>query len=215
MLAVQRGRPVGGWLTALFVVAPLAGLLHWLESWLAHDVAYRLLADMRLRFFRALDALALLEWDTGDRTAAIARGWELLRLNPNDNQGVRYSQMVRLLTAGSCEQIDRLLAAYSDEVTEREVEPIGLYYGQHWHLVAYCRLREAFRDFRLDRITQLHLPGTAFAPRPETLQLYWQQLRERRPQHVAVVRFATPAAARVRCTALRCGCGGVCWDARS
>ena len=33
-------------------------LLHWLESWLAHDMAYRLLADMRIRFFRKLDALA-------------------------------------------------------------------------------------------------------------------------------------------------------------
>jgi ATP-binding cassette subfamily B protein len=58
VLAVKRGTPVGGWVAALFVVAPLAGLLHWLESWLAHDVAYRLLADMRLRLFRALDALA-------------------------------------------------------------------------------------------------------------------------------------------------------------
>ena len=27
--------------TLLLVVAPLAGLLHWLESWLAHDMAYR------------------------------------------------------------------------------------------------------------------------------------------------------------------------------
>jgi ABC-type multidrug transport system fused ATPase/permease subunit len=58
VLAVKRGVPVGGWIAALFLVAPLAGLLHWLESWLAHDVAYRLLADMRLRLFRALDVLA-------------------------------------------------------------------------------------------------------------------------------------------------------------
>ena len=34
------------------------GILHWIESWLAHDVAYRLLADMRLAVFRKLDALA-------------------------------------------------------------------------------------------------------------------------------------------------------------
>jgi ATP-binding cassette subfamily C protein CydCD len=56
--AVARGEPAGGLLVSLLVVAPLAGALHWLESWLAHDVAYRLLADMRLDVFRKLDALA-------------------------------------------------------------------------------------------------------------------------------------------------------------
>jgi ATP-binding cassette subfamily B protein len=56
--AVKHGEPPGAFLFALFIVAPLAGLLHWLESWLAHDTAYRLLADMRLHMFRTLDALA-------------------------------------------------------------------------------------------------------------------------------------------------------------
>ena len=81
VLAVKRGAPVGGWLVALFVVAPLAGLLHWLESWLAHDVAYRLLADMRLRFFRALDLLApayLTRRRTGDLVGVATHDIELI-----------------------------------------------------------------------------------------------------------------------------------------
>jgi len=45
-------------LILLALAAPLAGLLHWLESWLAHDIAYRLLAEMRIDLFRKLDALA-------------------------------------------------------------------------------------------------------------------------------------------------------------
>jgi predicted DNA-binding transcriptional regulator YafY len=106
----------------------------------------------------------------------------------------------RLLTAIATQHVVRLHyhAGYSDETTERDVEPIGLYYSQHWHLVAFCRLRQEYRDFRLDRITQLHLRPETFAPRPETLQLYWEQLAERRPQHVAVVRFAPAAAVRIR-----------------
>ena len=56
--AVARGDAPGALLVALLVTAPLAGALHWLESWLAHDVAYRLLSDMRLDVFRKLDALA-------------------------------------------------------------------------------------------------------------------------------------------------------------
>src|SRR6266446_3593028 len=56
--AVKHGMPFGALLVALALTAPLAGLLHWLESWLAHDMAYRLLTDMRLDIFRKLDALA-------------------------------------------------------------------------------------------------------------------------------------------------------------
>jgi ATP-binding cassette subfamily C protein CydCD len=58
VLALKRGEPFGWLLVALALVAPLAGLLHWLESWLAHDMAFRLLTHMRLDVFRKLDALA-------------------------------------------------------------------------------------------------------------------------------------------------------------
>ena len=58
VLALKKGAPFGTLLLALAAVAPLAGILHWLESWLAHDMAFRLLAHMRLDFFRKLDALA-------------------------------------------------------------------------------------------------------------------------------------------------------------
>jgi ATP-binding cassette subfamily C protein CydCD len=57
---------------ALLLVAPLAGLLHWLESWLAHDMAYRLLAEMRIGLFAKLEALApayLFERRSGDLVA--------------------------------------------------------------------------------------------------------------------------------------------------
>jgi ATP-binding cassette subfamily B protein len=56
--AVKNGMPLGDLFVALALAAPMAGLLHWLESWLAHDMAYRLLNDMRLDMFRKLDALA-------------------------------------------------------------------------------------------------------------------------------------------------------------
>ena len=36
--------------------------------------------------------------------------------------------------------------------TLREVEPLGFLGGEHWYLVAWCRLRQGVRGFRLDRI---------------------------------------------------------------
>lgn len=41
----------------------------------------------------------------------------------------------------------------NENITTRKVEPITLcFYSMHWHLIAYCQLRNEFRDFRVDRI---------------------------------------------------------------
>jgi ATP-binding cassette, subfamily B, bacterial len=79
--AVKRGEPSAPLLIGLLVVAPLAGILHWAESWLAHDVAYRLLTDMRLAVFHKLDALApayLTRRRSGDLVGAATHDVELI-----------------------------------------------------------------------------------------------------------------------------------------
>ncbi|HSJ04501.1 MAG TPA: YafY family protein, partial [Verrucomicrobium sp.] len=49
------------------------------------------------------------------------------------------------------------------EVSQREVEPLGLmYYARQWHLIAFCRLRSDFRDFRLDRISHWAITTQTF-----------------------------------------------------
>jgi ATP-binding cassette, subfamily B, bacterial len=67
--AVKRGEPFDTLLIALAVMAPLAGILHWFESWTAHHMAFRLLAEMRVALFKKLDKLApayLVRRRTGD-----------------------------------------------------------------------------------------------------------------------------------------------------
>jgi len=56
--AVKTASPFGTLLILLGLLAPIAGILHWIESWLAHDIAYRLLAEMRIALYRKLDELA-------------------------------------------------------------------------------------------------------------------------------------------------------------
>lgn len=52
----------------------------------------------------------------------------------------------------------KYFAHYNQEHSMREVEPIGLlFYALNWHLIAYCRLRGDYRDFRLDRIRNLEI----------------------------------------------------------
>jgi len=52
-----------------------------------------------------------------------------------------------------------------EETTSRKVEPIGLlHYGSAWHLIAWCRLRNDYRDFRLSRMLCVTLEETTFDP---------------------------------------------------
>lgn len=55
---------------------------------------------------------------------------------------------------------------HSGDMTERQVEPMGLvYYGSSWHLLAYCLLRQGPRDFRVDRLVKLEITDCHFDPR--------------------------------------------------
>lgn len=58
-----------------------------------------------------------------------------------------------------------------EKAVERLVEPLGLlYYLSRWHLIAYCRLRQALRDFRADRMEEVTLVQERFTP-PEQFDL--------------------------------------------
>ncbi|MBL7856169.1 MAG: YafY family transcriptional regulator [Cyclobacteriaceae bacterium] len=67
-----------------------------------------------------------------------------------------------------------------NQLTTREVEPIGIsYYSAGWHLIAWCRLRQDYRDFRADRIQSLANTGKTFDHRNLlTLQEYMKSLVE-------------------------------------
>ena len=44
-------------------------------------------------------------------------------------------------------------ASYRDQFSKRTVEPLALFfYSNSWHLIAWCQMRQAYRDFRTDRI---------------------------------------------------------------
>ncbi|MBL9214591.1 MAG: YafY family transcriptional regulator [Opitutaceae bacterium] len=52
------------------------------------------------------------------------------------------------------------------EETARDVEPLGVvFYGGSWYLVAWCRLRQDYRHFRVDRIRRLEVTPEPFEPR--------------------------------------------------
>jgi predicted DNA-binding transcriptional regulator YafY len=63
----------------------------------------------------------------------------------------------------------------SEETSTRAIEPFAIFNTQeNWLLVAYCRLRQSFRVFRLDRIKKLEILPEKFEPHKMTLQEYFE-----------------------------------------
>lgn len=58
---------------------------------------------------------------------------------------------------------------HGDETTTRVIEPYELTFGEGaWYVNGYCRLRQALRSFRLNRIEQYILLTEKFTPQPIT-----------------------------------------------
>jgi predicted DNA-binding transcriptional regulator YafY len=65
------------------------------------------------------------------------------------------------------------------EQTNRRVEPFALIQTQeNWLLIAFCRLRNQFRTFRLDRIEHLFLTKINFEPHKITLEEYFEERKK-------------------------------------
>lgn len=79
--AIRDGRDTSALIVGLLIAAPLAALFHWLESWLAHAMAYQLLADMRVKLYDKLERLApayLLQRRSGDLVALATQDVEMV-----------------------------------------------------------------------------------------------------------------------------------------
>ena len=82
-------------------------------------------------YMRARQGLAQCLWESGRREEAVEQFQEMLHLNPNDNQGVRYSLVTLLLDLDRNDDLRRLLEEYENDASAE------------W---AYARALLAFRE---------------------------------------------------------------------
>jgi len=78
-----------------------------------------------------------------------------------------------------------------EEVTLRKVEPIGLlYYGNAWHLIAWCHLRNDYRDFRMSRMLGVTTDDHCFDPSAHpSIREYIETIRQGSDLEEAIVQF--------------------------
>jgi len=77
----------------------------------------------------------------------------------------------------------KIMINYTDlkeRTTSRSVRPLALtFFGPVWLLLAWCEHRQDFRNFRLDRISDMEQTGEIFPPdKDKSLDAYLQKDRE-------------------------------------
>jgi predicted DNA-binding transcriptional regulator YafY len=87
---------------------------------------------------------------------------------------------------GACAEHRVLRFGYTDEAgrdTERAVHPLGLFFwGNRWTLVAWCRRRDDFRHFRLDRMREVAVSEEIFVSRRgQRLEDFIRKVRSEKP----------------------------------
>ncbi|KZN46899.1 helix-turn-helix transcriptional regulator [Pseudoalteromonas luteoviolacea] len=94
----------------------------------------------------------------------------------HDDRCQAHNKMLR----GAIENKNHLLMTYQDvkgDVSERTIEPLGLvYWGGKWTVISFCLLRNAYREFRLDRIVSLISLHTHFEQEDEKSVLHYIEL---------------------------------------
>jgi len=81
-------------------------------------------------------------------------------------------------------------ANHSQEHTKRDIEPIGIFYkDSYWHLIAFCRMRKDYRDFRIDRINRVIVTDNIFDNKHPTLKAYIAQTAKEQELEMVVIRI--------------------------
>lgn len=123
--------------------------------------------------------------DAVDKIKAVLSSRQLKKVSMLTDR-TRYDQnLYRDRNSNSLSEIQLAITNYSvmkmeyknakDEKTIRLIEPFALINSDNWLLIAYCRLREEFRFFRLDRIISIQNMHVKFEPHNMSLQEYFNK----------------------------------------
>jgi predicted DNA-binding transcriptional regulator YafY len=130
------------------------------------------------------------------RAKVAALGADVISLT--DPQGVGADPTVLATLALACRRGERLAMGYTDargRSSQRDVDPYRVVHaGQRWYLVAQDLRRDAWRTFRVDRITRAEALGgrVAFRDTPDATALVAEAITASVYRWVATVRLDLP-----------------------
>lgn len=121
---------------------------------------------------------SVLRTDSRDKAALLE---ERIAYIKNNDRKVSSDNLMKIQSALTGQFLVHMkyTAQYDGKTTNRVIEPMAIYHTQeNWIMVAWCRLREDFRDFRLDRIDDLIVSTGSFEPKAFDLMTYFRRALE-------------------------------------
>lgn len=120
---------------------------------------------------------SVLRSNTKDKASLLANRI-VFRINQEHDRTSNYLSTVQLALTNYHLIKIKYHSPETDQTTVRTVEPFAIYNTQdNWILIAFCRLRNDFRAFRLDRIHQLETLAENFEPHQMSMQEYFEICR--------------------------------------
>lgn len=102
----------------------------------------------------------------------------------------------KIISAISAKSVLKLeyLASSSGEISHRNIEPVGIFFlGNRWLLIAYCRLRNDYRNFRLDRFRTLVITAETFQTKHPALKSFLNKMSAEEKLHKVVIEIENGA----------------------
>ncbi|MDO6439084.1 YafY family protein [Cyclobacterium sp. 1_MG-2023] len=121
---------------------------------------------------------AVLKYNQKDKTELLS---SRLQVRNNSEQIKTSNYLIQLQSTITNYQLVRINYLSLENIqSKREIEPFALYTTQeNWILIAYCRIRNDFRAFRLDCIQQMEVLSVTFQPHDMTLEEYLEKCRKK------------------------------------
>jgi predicted DNA-binding transcriptional regulator YafY len=109
-------------------------------------------------------------------------------LPPAGNDAVHLQHILQCIASKTVMDIG-YFANESQQYSNRMVEPVGIFYqGSHWYLIAYCRLRSDYRNFRTDRISYINAGSEHFRSTHPSLKSFLAKMKQEKEMHEVIIR---------------------------
>lgn len=121
---------------------------------------------------------SVLKYDQKEKVELLTNRIQVRNNRENEKTSNFLIQLQSTISNYQVIKIDYL--SLENKQSQREIEPFALYTTQdNWVLIAFCKLRNDFRAFRLDCIQKIEISENNFEPHKMTLQQYLEKCSEK------------------------------------